>query len=280
MSENTRSLLKHHPVVAFFALAFFFSWAVWIPFVIFDIPQTTPTLVLFIAGGFGPAISAAVVTWAVGDDLRAWARQLLVWRVGVRYWVIALLLPAAIMVIAGGIGIVAFGSTLTLLSIEQGTVYPLMMAFVLLAGGGNEEPGWRGFALPRLQARYSALYSSLIIGLGWAVWHLPLFALPWSSQAGLSLPLWTAAIFAQSVVFTWFYNSTNGSVLLAMVLHASVNNSTIFYLAGGSAGVASTAGYGLYTGVLILVALALIVIYGPDQLADGPVPQGAPGSTD
>jgi membrane protease YdiL (CAAX protease family) len=150
------------------------------------------------------------------------------------------------------------------------------MGFVFLAGGGNEEPGWRGFALPRLLDQYSALTASGIIGVAWAVWHLPLFALPYSSQAGISLPLWTAAIFAQSVVFTWLYNSTKGSVLLAMILHASVNNSTIFYIAGGSIGVSSTTGYGLYTAVLMLVALAIIGMYGPERLANRPVPTGPP----
>ena len=275
-----RRTIGHYPVVAFFTLAYLISWAVWIPFVVFDVPRSTPTLVLFIAGGFGPAVGAAIATWAVGDDLRAWARQLLVWRVGIRFWGVALLLPAAIMVIAGGAGIAFLGADVTPPTLEQATVYPLTMVFVFLAGGGNEEPGWRGFALPRLQSRYSALQASLIIGVGWAVWHLPLFALPWSSQAGLSLPLWTAAILAQSVVFTWLYNSTGGSVLLVVVLHASVNNSTIFYLAGGTGAVSSTTGYGLYTAVLVLVPLALVVVHGTERLARGAVPRGAPGEAD
>lgn len=279
MRVNPRASLNRHPVVAFFALTYALSWAVWLPLVLLDAPQTVPTFILFIAGGFGPAVSAAVVTWAVGDDLRAWVGQLLAWRVGRRFWAVALLFPAAVMITAGGIGVVALGMEVTLPSLQQATAYPLTMAFVLLAGGGNEEPGWRGFALPRLQARYSAFTASLLIGAGWAAWHLPLFLLPWSSQAGISLPIWTTAVFAQSIVFTWVYNSTNGSVLAAMVLHASVNNSTIFYLAGGSTGVATTTGYGLYTAVLLLAALALLAYHGPARLADGPIPTGAPGDT-
>ena len=277
MCNRLREPIGRSPVIAFFVLTFLLSWVVWLPFAAFDVPQSTLTTALFLVGGFGPAVAGGLMTWLLGDDIRAWIGQLLRWRVALRYWGVAFLLPAAIMVIAGTIGIAAFGAEPTLPTVDQLMVYPVVMAFVFLAGGGNEEPGWRGFALPRLQADYSALTASLIVGVGWATWHLPLFFIPWSSQASLPFVLWATAVLAQSVIFTWFYNTTGGSVLLPMVLHASVNNSTIFYLAGRSQAVATELGYGIYTAVLIVAAVALIGLYGSDRLADGPIPTGPAG---
>jgi membrane protease YdiL (CAAX protease family) len=79
--------------------------------------------------------------------------------------------------------------------------------------------GWREYALPRLQTRYGALTASLILGVLWACWHLPAWFLPGSTQAGLSFPVFLVGIIATSIIYTWFYNSTGGSLLLIIVLH-------------------------------------------------------------
>jgi membrane protease YdiL (CAAX protease family) len=94
---------------------------------------------------------------------------------------------------------------------------------VFLVGGGNEALGWREFALPRLQRSYSAFTASLLIGVCWFAWHLPLFLVAGSSQAGVPVAYYGIAVIALSVVFTWLYNETGGSDLLTMLLHAPVN---------------------------------------------------------
>jgi membrane protease YdiL (CAAX protease family) len=94
--------------------------------------------------------------------------------------------------------------------------------FLLLEATG-EEIGWRGYALPRLQANLSALTSALIVGVMWALWHLPLFFIAGLPQTLLPFVLFLVWIVSQSVIFTWVYNGTQGSLLFAIVLHAAIN---------------------------------------------------------
>jgi membrane protease YdiL (CAAX protease family) len=87
--------------------------------------------------------------------------------------------------------------------------------------GLAEEPGWRGFALPRLQKRHGPLLGTVILGVVWAAWHLP--NLLFGGWTAASYALWLVATLAASVVYAWVYNRTGGSVLLAMLLHAAIN---------------------------------------------------------
>jgi membrane protease YdiL (CAAX protease family) len=106
-----------------------------------------------------------------------------------------------------------------------------MFVFLTLAAGIGEEFGWRGFLLPRLQSRHNALVAGLIVGAAWATWHIPLFFIEGTSQyehrlAGGLLPAvlgYAAFVIAQSVQFTWLFNNTKGSVLLAAVFHGASN---------------------------------------------------------
>jgi len=120
-------------------------------------------------------------------------------------------------------------------------MYPVQFLFVLVLGGGQEELGWRGVALPRLQAACGGTVASLVIGVVWAVWHLPLFAIPASSQYGQAFLPYAVAVLASSVVLTWLFNATGGSVLLAMVFHASVNASSSLWQCGRSHSCSSVA---------------------------------------
>ena len=93
------------------------------------------------------------------------------------------------------------------------------VAFGALCWILGERAGEAGYALPRLQTRYGALTASIILGLFWGCWHLPAWLLPGSTQAGLSFPVFLVSVVATSVIFTWLYNSTGGSLLLIIVLH-------------------------------------------------------------
>ncbi|MBE2240931.1 MAG: CPBP family intramembrane metalloprotease [Caldilineaceae bacterium] len=87
----------------------------------------------------------------------------------------------------------------------------------------TEETAWRGFALPRLQSRYSALNASLILGILWGIWHLPLWFIPDSFQSTLPFGGFVLATVAMSIITTWVFNHTHGSVLLAAILHAATD---------------------------------------------------------
>ena len=99
--------------------------------------------------------------------------------------------------------------------------------FFLFGGPLNEEPGWRGFALPRLQSRFSPLVASLILGTFWGLWHVPLHLMGMYYGGA-----WGALIRIQeiprAILFTWIYNRTKGSLLLTILFHATINTTGFF----------------------------------------------------
>jgi len=201
-----RTWLARHPVTGYALLAYAVSWTLWAPAIL---GGGGPVVVaLYYLGVLGPAVAAVLVLRATGGDLRAWARQIVYWRVPLRYYAYALGLPAALLALVN-LELVLLGKEvdLALLPDRLGQ-YAATFLLVLTIGGGLEEPGWRGFALPRLQQDRSPLRATLILGVIWAVWHLPLYGL------GFVGPL--AFVF----FYTWLYNRT-GSVLLCILLHAS-----------------------------------------------------------
>jgi membrane protease YdiL (CAAX protease family) len=195
-----------HPVAAYVLLAYGLSWLLWAPHVAgAGGPVVT---VLYFVGGLGPAASALAISHAIGAPIRPWLLQIVKWRVPVRYYVYALGLPAALFALVN-VELAALGQhiDLSLLS-DRLPAYLATFLLVVTIGGGFEEPGWRGFALPRLQLDHSPVKATLILGLVWGIWHIPLYGL------GFVGPI--AFVF----FYTWLYNRT-GSVLLCILLHAS-----------------------------------------------------------
>jgi membrane protease YdiL (CAAX protease family) len=287
MSAPIRRHISNRPVTTFFVVAYLLSWTAWVPLVFSDwwatwsplvLADDLQTMLFIMVGGFGPLVAAALVTWAIGDSVRAWAGQLLRWNVPIRYWLFAILFPAIAVIAASAIHIVAFDGQFDPASTSVLVLYPVLFLQVFLVGGGNEELGWRGFALPRLQESYSALVASLIIGVGWFAWHLPLFMVAGSSQAGDPVYYYALAVIALSVVFTWLYNETGGSVLLTMVLHGSVNTSGVLYLVGGGAALQTDLPNGLLAVVFLVAALVVVAVYGSERLAEVETPKRPSGS--
>ena len=198
-----RGWIAVHQILSFFVLTYAISWSLW------GVAALGGGRVVFLLGGLGPLLSALVITRLSGTSVREWLRSLLVWRVSPGYYVIALMLPAVIFAVINLV-LFALGHELDF-ALLLGVAPSYLGTFLLVAtvGGGFEEPGWRGFALPRLQARRSPLVSTLFLGLAWGVWHIPLYG-----PAGFVVPLILAFF------YTWLYNRT-GSVFLCLLLHAS-----------------------------------------------------------
>ncbi|MFC6940666.1 type II CAAX prenyl endopeptidase Rce1 family protein [Salinirubellus sp. GCM10025818] len=147
----------------------------------------TPTgTLLFVPGGLGPLAASAVLVRASGRSVRAWLREVFAARVALRYYILALALP----------GIVE---------------YPLFLGFIILFGGGLEEPGWRGYLLPALQETYSPLTAGLIVGVVWAGWHLPLVFISGTIQHTLRLGLYLLQLVELSILLTWLTNRSHRS---------------------------------------------------------------------
>jgi membrane protease YdiL (CAAX protease family) len=258
--------VREHRVAAFFLLAFVVSWAFWIPIVFME--PSWSAAILMLAGSFGAPVAAALVVWTGGDDVRAWARQLLDVRVAPRWWLIAFGLPVVATAAIAGLYWLA-GGAISFADLPEWYFYPALMAWSLvLSGGLNEEPGWRGFAQPHLQERYGALRAAVGIGVVWGVWHLPLFFSPVAPHSGFLLVnkvMYLPAIVVLSVLLAWTYN--NAGLWPTMVLHAGYNVVEAFLPAAQDAlvvnGVVNESTVALITGLhfVVYLAIAAVVVY-------------------
>ena len=158
--------------------------------------------------------------------MRAYFRRLIRWRVGVGWYVVAFLAPVAGWAIVASVNVLLGAAPPTPAQLAGWSlIVTATLGFLINPlGGAWEEPGWRGYALPLLLRRHSALVGSAVLGVIWALWHVPLFLtglIPWPDAA---------LVFALSFVFTAIYLRTAGSVLIAFLLHASINGAGEFFV--------------------------------------------------
>jgi membrane protease YdiL (CAAX protease family) len=175
----------------------------------------------------GPAVAALIVLavtqgrQGVGDLLR----RLVQWRVGVQWYLFTLV--AVPLIILSGYRITSGTPIFSILAQNWPLIFTFFLpvvARIAIETGLAEEPGWRGFALPRIQAKYDRLLGSLFLGLFWALWHLP--NIVFGGQPLSFFGLEVVAAMVNTYVFTWVYNHTRGSLFLAMLLHATINGSS------------------------------------------------------
>jgi membrane protease YdiL (CAAX protease family) len=245
-----------------------FSWGLW-ALLLLDLVPPSATGALVRIGGFGPFVGALVALLASGWSIRQWLRANLRVRLPTRWYLCALVLPPLFIVAAGLVHATLFGARIDLGAMNPLWFYPIAVVVVFFVGGGQEELGWRAFALPALQGRFSALTASLAVGVVWAVWHVPLFLLPGSGQSDLPLGPYVVAVLAISVVLAWLYNASE-SVLVPMLFHGGINPIAAYFPTGGVDAVGTLTGYGSYALVLLGAVVVLLGIYGPGRLADRP----------
>ena len=217
-------------LVLYLVMTFGITWVAWWPLAPL-IPAgasvfTSPTFsALYITGGLGPTLAAliAVALTPREGSLHAYAVSLTRWRVPLAWYLVAFLLPP----------IVAF--TLDLLAAWFGAQPPAFPAFhdlsrvpliflTMILGGGLEELGWRGVAQPMLERRFNRITSAAIVGVFWALWHLPLFFIHGVPQYGADFPLFAADVVGNAFLLAWIYGGT-GSILVCVLFHAANNTS-------------------------------------------------------
>jgi membrane protease YdiL (CAAX protease family) len=217
-------LMRRHPLVTFFLLVFILTWVVWVPRA-----SGAPLGMLGQAWTWIPAIAALLAAALTGGRgaLRELGSRLVRWRVGWQWYVVVILGPAVFSLAVAGIYALFGGSWAEAAppAILAGPLLllPLFLAILTLTDGLGEELAWRGFALPRLLTRYNALVASVVLGVIWALWHLPLL---WTEGNGMfHLPVWLLLLdlTAKSILFTWVFLHTRGSVLIAMLFHGATN---------------------------------------------------------
>lgn len=231
---------RSHQATVFFASTFVFSWAFWIPSAVMfasatnpgTLTSSPPFVVLQTLGAAGPSIAALVLTRALHgkEAVRTLIGRFKPLRQTGALYVVAATLTPALAVMAMVINAVVSGgpfvdpnSGLAEMAGEMGwlgavAVLPVVLASQIFSSPLLEEAGWRGFALPRLQARRSALLASLVLGLAWGLWHLPLVI-----AYGDPFAPYLAGIMAHTVLMTWVFNSGDGNLFSMLLFHASLN---------------------------------------------------------
>ncbi|MGA7227869.1 MAG: type II CAAX endopeptidase family protein [Acidimicrobiia bacterium] len=200
LSGKIVRLARRRPLLTFYVITLLVSWPLGL------LP-------------FGPSLAALIAAALIGgrSEVKALLRRVAIWRVGVSWYAVALFGPILLVAVAAAIN-VALGATMPGGSqLSEWTGFGALLLLQLAFGGPWEELGWRGFALPHLLDRWSALAASLILGCLWTVWHIPLFlggTVPWADAA---------VVLAVSIPFTAVFLKTRGSVLIAFLMHGSLN---------------------------------------------------------
>jgi membrane protease YdiL (CAAX protease family) len=247
--RSSSGWLKKHRLLAFFVLTYAISWASWPAYASGLIPRMEFLPV-------GP-LAAAIIVIALAEGragFRTWGRRLLRWRVGWVWYAVALLFPAALVLVTGLITM-ALGASAP--GLGQLTWSGLLTVFAVrlvnpLDGPLGEEPGFRGYALPLLQAARPPLLSAAVLGVLVALWHVPLVLFGGLSLIGLP------TTFAITFLYVWLFNRTGGSVLLTYLFHNSQGTFTVgsFGFAAADAGRAEL----IYFVVVVLAVLATVTL--------------------
>jgi membrane protease YdiL (CAAX protease family) len=267
-----RGLIARWPLVAFFALAFGLTWSFLIAdalgqrgLIPFRLTLSGPGLAFALLMSYGPTLAALFVIGVTEGRAGIWSllKAVTHWRVGLRWYILALGGPAALFYVAARLSELLGGEPRPL---------PAQGWAVLLAGvvgslvhgiANGEEAGWRGYALAQLLRRQRALSASLILGAIWFVFHVPIMFVPNSIAGGQSfesaLPF-LVSVLATSILMTWVYRGTGGSVLLSVLLHGAANMWPD--LVGGTTSEVTLAW--VQAVLLMLVASVVVARCGPD----------------
>lgn len=211
------TFLKRYALIFFVLLTFVISWFPWY----------TGSGGLWV---FGPSIAGVIVTMIVSgkEGMRDLFQRAVRWRVGVRWWMIAIFLPGMLTLI-GVLVSVALGGKMPGFTFFRQEWYlaPIFFLITMIGGPLGEEFGWRGFALSRLQKQWGPLIGTLALGLVWGLWHLPEFLRPGSlhNEIGLGfLPVYVGGSLSLSIFMTWVYNKTHDSLLVGGFIYHNADN--------------------------------------------------------
>ena len=237
-SDNSRAgSFARYPLTFYFIIAFAGTWIVWLLFVLSQdgarlLPFRSPMsfmAIMFLGQVTGPTLAAFVMTGVTEGKagLRRLIGRIFEWRVGIQWYVFVLIGIPAIMslgtLVLPGIlpSFKPFDNPISeLISYSAFYIYPVL----LIGGPLFEEIGWRGFALPHLQERYGPMAASLILGILWGFWHMPhWFSGQWTVPSIPNMAFFVLWITAMTFIMTWISNNTKGSVLMAILAHASMD---------------------------------------------------------
>ena len=259
--DKLRRTAREFPLMGFLILSIGISWPLW------GLQLATPPAVfasISILPYFGPLFAAAVLIWLTGGDLSSWASQIVRWRIAPHWYGFALVLP-----LLCGVGVVIGSALLAnapwripfLTPLTSGRYVLGLISYIIYAIG--LEAGFRGFALPQLQQRYNALVASVILGVAWSIWSLPQLLFPGSVLSTFSIFAYVPALIVFSVLLTYIYNSTSGSILATAVLGGGIQTAVGFSVLAAPNPVMQAVTLAIWA----IPALTIANLYGAEQLA-------------
>ncbi|MFC1787058.1 type II CAAX prenyl endopeptidase Rce1 family protein [Halobacteriota archaeon] len=252
MNQGKRSETRN--ILLFFVIAYAWTWLLWLPSVLSPTGYSDPLLfIMFLGGAYGPFIGSFSLTFLEEgkEGVKNLGRRF--WNLKIaKLWLLISFVLFPLLYCAGFI--IAFlieGTTPVLVWLSDPSILLYVVAISFFGGGFAEEFGWRGYALDRLQAKWNALISSLILGMIWAFWHFPVWYIAGDSHQSSPFFLFVLTIVFLSILYTWVYNNAGGSILVAVVLHTTYNIMTKLGLLSPMGGV-------IY--IILFFGLTLVVI--------------------
>jgi len=219
--ENIINKINKKPITYFFILTFVISWLFWTP----QIFIKKEFFILRVLGTYGPFLAAIIISQIMGGtkQIKTLLRPLLDFKLNIVWYIFCLFSTALIGFTAIGISFSLGSNQFEFNELEKVYLVIPIFFYVLIFSVLGEETGWRGFALEHMQKIISPLLSSIIIGLLWGVWHLPLFFIEGNFHQTLPIWLFLLQDICLSIVITWLYNSTNKSLFSVHIFHAASN---------------------------------------------------------
>ncbi len=269
--------MKRYPLLSFFLLTFGITWGLGGLYFLFPSQiraisganaQRNP---LFFLAAYAPMISALIVIGVTRGvpGFIAYLRRLLHWKVNI-FWYLLVLVGIPVLHL-GSVLISYILGTSEALTFSLSSWYmalPVALSRLFLDPGATEELGWRGFALPLLQSKFSALWSSIILGSIWAVWHLPAFYISGLNQSTLTFPIFFIVSICLAILMTTLYNRTGGSIPLMILFHWQINDPLRLSNLQGA--------YMVMAVLLVVLAVIVIVVSDPQSLGKSKVTEIIP----
>jgi len=241
--------IKHFPLLAFFVLVFGIEWLL-----VFALVSLIPPMIALLIGSWLPNIVGIFITGLAGGrgGLRELFNKVILWRIPLKWYIVALLLPTILGFLAIGLYKLLGNAMPEFAPASQLLLIVLVSVFT---GAMGEELGWRGTALPRLQARWNALISSLILGVLWGLYHLPSFLIKGLPLDDLPLIPFMIGALSLTILVSWTFNHTRGSLITVFLYHFAFN-----FLLNITEFLSNPVLFGLLGGICIIASVAVVII--------------------
>lgn len=235
INSTIQDWFKRYPVLSFILLTCSLSWLCWLPIlpeINADVFSSPPhVIILLLAGGYSPSLSAIIVMWirGGGKQVRELLGKFRILRVGFRWYMVALFTGPLVLFLSTMLYI-AMGGEVGWTNYMVFLFLPVFFLIASLFGPLGEELGWRGYLLPAV-GKYGFWSASVFVGIVWTFWHAPLFwAAEGTSISGMPVTFFNVFrylifVTGTSVIYTWVYKHTRGSVFMALLIHATFNGS-------------------------------------------------------